>query len=193
MRLRCITVCYTLHGCIEHSLGWDCSILLIIIYSSTTNCMMIHFCISADSVAAANFGFGTSVAVGIAVVVTGIIALIVGFLTGILVYYCISNYRLQSAKPESSFQHQPQTIPSSNLLQQTGPEYAEVHAKKIELKENMAYVHVQRRELRANVLVQHWFVNLSKNHEHFQVCCFLCSTDRNFKNWIFQLIVYGSC
>lgn len=43
MRLRCITVCYTLHGCIEHSLGWDCSILLIIIYSSTTDCMTILF------------------------------------------------------------------------------------------------------------------------------------------------------
>ena len=115
---------------------------------------MILFCISADSVAAANFGFGTSVAVGIAVVITGIIALIVGFLAGILVYYCISKYRLQSAK-QSSFQHQPQTIPSSDLLQQTGPEYAEVHAKKIELKENVAYVHVQRRELRANVPMQH--------------------------------------
>lgn len=117
--------------------------------------MTILFCISADSVAAATFGFGTSIAVGIAVVVTGIIALIIGFLAGILVYYCISNYRLQSDKPQSSFQHQPQTVPSSNLLQQTGPEYAEVPAKKIELKENVAYVHVQRRELRANVPMQH--------------------------------------
>ena len=163
MRLRYIMVCYTLHGCIEHSLGRDCSTI------TYNNLFFNHwldddtFCISADSVAAATFGFGTSVAVGIAVVITGIIALIVGFLAGILVYYCISNYRLQNAKPQSSFQHQPQTIPSSNVLQQTGPEYAEVHAKKIELKENMAYVHVQRRELRANAPVQHWFVKHYKN------------------------------
>ena len=32
MRLRYITVCYTLHGCIEHSLGRDCSTLLVIIH-----------------------------------------------------------------------------------------------------------------------------------------------------------------
>ena len=112
------------------------------------------YCISADSVAPATFG--TSVAVGIAVVVAGITALIVGFLAGILVYYCISNHRLQSTKLKSpSHQCQAQIVSSSNPLQQTDPEYAEVPAKKIELRENIAYVHVQRRELKASVPEQH--------------------------------------
>ena len=88
---------------------------------------------------------------GIAVVVTSIIALIVGFLTGILVYYCISNHQSQSTKPQSSLQNQPQTVSSSNPLDQTGPEYAEVPAKKIEIRENVAYVHVKQRELRTNI------------------------------------------
>ena len=112
------------------------------------------FCISADNVAPATFG--TSVAVGIAVVVAGIIALIVGFLAGILVFYCISNHQSQSTKLKSPSHQHPHTVSSSsNSQQQTGPEYAEVPAKKIELRENIAYVHVQRRELTPNVPVQH--------------------------------------
>ena len=86
---------------------------------------------------------------GIAV---GIIALVVGFLAGILIYHCIINHWFMSFKPNSS-SHQQQEL-SSNALQQTGPEYEEVvqlRQKKpcelpetsIKMKENEAYQPMQ--------------------------------------------------
>ena len=72
---------------------------------------------------------------GIAVVVIGTIAFIVGALAGAVVYYYISKHRSQ-LKAESSFQRQ-----------QTDPEYEEVPdirgKEKFELRENIAYEHVQ--------------------------------------------------
>ena len=80
-------------------------------------------------------GVTINVAVGIAVVVTGTIAFIVGVLAGALVYHYISKHRSQ-LKAESSFQQQ-----------QTDPEYEEVpdirRKEKFELRENIAYEHVQ--------------------------------------------------
>ena len=68
-------------------------------------------------------------------VVIGTIAFIVGALAGAVVYYYISKHRSQ-LKAESSFQRQ-----------QTDPEYEEVPdirgKEKFELRENIAYEHVQ--------------------------------------------------
>ena len=64
---------------------------------------------------------------GITAVVTGTIALVIGILSVVLVYHCISKYRSQIPKHE----------------QQGGPVYEEVppstERMKIELRENMAY------------------------------------------------------
>ena len=80
-------------------------------------------------------GVTINVAVGIAVVVTGTIAFVVGALAGALVYHYISKHRSQ-LKAESSFQQQ-----------QTDPEYEEVpdtkRKEKFELRENIAYECVQ--------------------------------------------------
>ena len=87
--------------------------------------------------------------------VTGTIALVIGFLagvlTGILLFYCIGKYRSQSIKPETSSHQQRQAVVP---LQRTGPEYEEV----VELKENTAYGPVHGIELKAceaYVPVQH--------------------------------------
>ena len=61
-------------------------------------------------------GVTINVAVGIAVAVTGTIALVVGFLAGVLVCYCIRISK--QFKPESS----------SHQQQQTDPQYEEVDA-----------------------------------------------------------------
>ena len=83
-----------------------------------------------------NTGVTINVAVGIAVVVTGTIAFVVGVLAGALVYHYISKHRSQ-LKPESS----------SHQQQQTDPEYEAVPAtsgkEKFELRENIAYEPVQ--------------------------------------------------
>jgi len=66
-------------------------------------------------------------AMGITAVVTGTAALVIGVLSVVFVYHCISKYRSQIPKHE----------------QQTGPVYEEVPAStarmKIELRENVAY------------------------------------------------------
>ena len=80
-------------------------------------------------------GVTINVAVGIAVVVTGTIAFVVGALAGALVYHYISKHRSQ-LKAESPFQQQ-----------LTDPEYEEVPdirgKEKFELRENIAYEHAQ--------------------------------------------------
>ena len=94
----------------------------------------------------------TGASVGITAVVIATIALIVGFLAGVLVYHCINKHRFQSSKPgTSSYQQQQAAVPQ----QQAGPEYEEV----VELKENVAYGPAQSIELKAceaYVPVQHW-------------------------------------
>ena len=93
-----------------------------------------------------------SAAVGIAVASTTVVVFIAGFLAGVLVYHCISKLQSQGSKSESSpSHHQQQTISSSNPLQQTGPEYAEV----IKLRQNRAYELTQTGiEMRANEAYQ---------------------------------------
>ena len=80
-----------------------------------------------------------------------VVAFIVGVLTGVLLFYCISKAQSRCFKPETS----------SNQQQQVGPEYEDIQAisrEKIELRENKAYGPVQRIELSENVAcepVQH--------------------------------------
>ena len=94
---------------------------------------------------------GVGAAVEIAAV-TGTIALVIGILVGVLLFYCINKLRSQSPNPESFLQQQ----------QQAGPLYEQVLATsgegELELRENVAYGPVQRIELRENVAygpVQH--------------------------------------
>ena len=80
--------------------------------------------------------------------IIGTIALIIGFLAGVLVYHCINK---QSSKPKSSSNQQQQAAVPQH---RAGPEYEEV----VELKENTAYGPVQSVELKAceaYVPVQH--------------------------------------
>ena len=89
-------------------------------------------------------------AVRIAVASTAVMVFIAGFLAGVLVYHCISKYRSQRSKSLPTHQQQ-QTISSSNPLQQTGPQYAEV----IKLRQNRAYEDTQSGiEMRANKAYQ---------------------------------------
>ena len=76
---------------------------------------------------------------------TAMVFFITGAMAGALLFYCISNRRSHTLKPESSSNEhqqevsishqQPQSASSSNPLQQTGPEYEEV----VKLRKNMAY------------------------------------------------------
>ena len=78
--------------------------------------------------------------------VTGTIALVIGFLagvlTGILLFHCIGNHRSQSSKSDSATHQQQQAVLPQ---QRAGPEYEEV----VELKENQAYGPAQNIELKA--------------------------------------------
>ena len=87
----------------------------------------------------------TGVAVGTTAVVTGTIALF-GFLAVALLFYCIIKHRSQTFKPESFSHQQQQAVSSSNPLQRTGPEYAEI----IELGENMPCTPTQSIEVKIN-------------------------------------------
>ena len=112
----------------------DCILLLnlftyLLIY-------LTNVCLFIVCVGCMHTGVTINVAVGIAVVVTGTITFVVGVLTGVLLYHCISKHRSQ-LKPESS----------SHQQQQTDPEYEAVPAtsgkEKFELRENIAYEPVQ--------------------------------------------------
>lgn len=116
----------------------------------------VHLYISAAGMQTTNIicatgavGFlNTDIVVGITAAVTGTSALIVGFLAGVLLFYCISNCRHQSSKLEAASHPQPESVSVCNPLQQTGPQYEEVlelgqkcvptHTR-IEMKANEAY------------------------------------------------------
>ena len=86
-------------------------------------------------------------AIEIAVGVTTTLA--VGVLLGIFLYHCISKQQYRSSKPETSTHQQ----------QQAGPEYEDVSAtrvaRKIELRENVAYGPTHKIELQENEAYQH--------------------------------------
>ena len=85
--------------------------------------------------------------------VTGTLSLLVGFLAGVITFYCISKHRFKSNsfKPDpSSHQQQQQAVSSSNPLQQTSPEYEEV----VELRKNTSYGELKKLEKRA-IISQH--------------------------------------
>ena len=99
-------------------------------------------------------------AVGTAVVVTGIIALVIGVLT-VIVFYCIINHRSRSCKPKSSSHQQQYAVPSCKALQEIGSVYEEVTELRpdkaygpiqtgFKVKANEAYGLVQKIELREN-------------------------------------------
>ena len=82
------------------------------------------------------------------IAVGGTIALIIGVLAGVLLFYCTTKHRSKSK--------------TSSHKQQAGPVYEEVHTtngKKIELKENVAYGPVKQDqkfiELKANEAYGH--------------------------------------
>ena len=81
---------------------------------------------------------------GIAVAATATIALTVGVLTGVLLYYCISKHRSLSAKV-SSHQHQQAVSSSEEVSAQTINQ-----EEKIDQRENLAFGSMQKIELRAN-------------------------------------------
>ena len=96
----------------------------------------------------------TGAVVGITAMVTGTLSLLVGFLAGVITFYCISKHRFKSSssfKPDpSSHQQQQQAVSSSSPLQQTSPEYEEV----IELRRNTSYGEFKKLEKRA-IISQH--------------------------------------
>ena len=94
----------------------------------------------------------TGAVVGITAVVTGTLSLFVGFLAGVIVFYCISKHRFKSSsfKPEPSSEQQQQAVSSSKPLQQTSPEYEEV----VELRRNTSYGGLTKLEKRA-IISQH--------------------------------------
>ena len=81
---------------------------------------------------------------GIAVAATGTIALAVGVLAGVLLYYCISKHQSLSAKV-SSHQQQQAVSSSEEVSAQTIS-----REEKIDQRENLAYGSMQKIELRAN-------------------------------------------
>ena len=114
-------------------------------YCDTTKSLCINVAILFHILAGAMDSLNIGVAMGITAIVTGAIALIVGFLGGIFVYHCISNHQSQRCKPElSSHQQQQATV---TPFQQTGPEYEEV----VELRQNRAYELTKNIEVGANM------------------------------------------
>ena len=84
---------------------------------------------------------------------TGTIALTVGVLTGVLLYYCISKHQSQGVKI-SSHQQQQQAVSSSEEVSAQATSQEE----KIDQRENLAYGSMQKIELKPNeayVPVQH--------------------------------------
>lgn len=111
-----------------------------------------------DLPAGAKGSLSTGAAVGIAVVTTAVVVFVAGLLVGVLstvlVYHCISKQHSLNTKPESASHQQQQAISSvsaSSPLQQTSPEYEEV----IKLGQNTAYEHIRTDiEMRVNEAYQ---------------------------------------
>ena len=103
----------------------------VILYCEDPNLNVLLFLSLTEVVQ--SFSQGT--VVGITTVVTGTVALIVGFLAGVLVYHCISYHRPPTSKPETSSHQQQKEVSPCNPLQLTGPEYEEV----VELRRNRSY------------------------------------------------------
>ena len=78
--------------------------------------MCLYICVCVH-----HTGVTINVAVGIAVVVTGSIAFVVGVLAGVLVYHCISKHRSQ-LKPDSSLPQQHQADPEYEVPATHGKE-----------------------------------------------------------------------
>ena len=119
--------------------------------SATTESLSIIIIIILSSVSVRP-QITTGAVVGIAV--GGAIALIVGVLAGVVLFYCINKHHLKSK--------------TSSHQQQAGPVYEEVHTTsgegKIELKENVAYGPVKQHQKLIDLKayeayghVQHWF------------------------------------
>ena len=113
----------------------------------------------------------TGVAAGIATV-TGTLGILVGFLAGLIVFYCISKHQFKSSsfKPKpSSHQPEQQEVTSSNSLQQTSPEYEEV----LEMRKNTSYGELTKLERRV-IISQHEpqssepesFIEMKKNSSY---------------------------
>ena len=103
-------------------------VLLYVLY--VTHCMYFSLCIG--TVEPLTIG----AAVGIIVACISVVIFITGIVAALLMYHCINKHRVQNCKSESLSSHQLQRAESSsNPLQQTNQEYAEV----IKLKQNKAY------------------------------------------------------
>ena len=89
---------------------------------------MLYFSLCEDTVKPLTIG----TAVGITVACIAVVIFIGVIVAALLMYHCINKHRIQNYKPS----HQQQRAESSsNPLQQTNQEYAEV----IKLRQNKAY------------------------------------------------------
>ena len=93
---------------------------------------MLYFSLCKDTVEPLTIG----TAVGITVACFAVVIFIGVIVAALLMYHCINKHQVQNYKPGSPSSHQQQRAESSsNPLQQTNQEYAEV----IKLKQNTAY------------------------------------------------------
>ena len=93
---------------------------------------MLYFSLCKDTVEPLTIG----TAVGITVACIAVVISIGVIVAALLMYHCINKHEVQNYKPGSPSSHQQQRAESSsNPLQQTNQEYAEV----IKLKQNKAY------------------------------------------------------
>ena len=125
--------------CLSISQGIACGDRLeSILHNSTYICFelegVLYLCFSTLQTGTVD-SLTAGATVGIVLACTAVIIFSVGISVGVLIYNCVSKQRSQSPKPDSSLSHQQEQIVSSNSLQQTNPEYAEV----IKLRQNRAY------------------------------------------------------
>ena len=92
---------------------------------------MLYFSLCKDTVEPLTIG----TAVGVTVACIAVVIFIGVIVAALLMYHCINKHRIQNYKRESSSHQQQRAESSSNPLQQTNQEYAEV----IKLKQNKAY------------------------------------------------------
>jgi len=109
--------------------------------------------------------------VGITTVVTGTIALIVGFLAGVLVYHCISYHRPRTSKLDPSSHQQQKEVSACNPQQLTGLEYEEV----VELRRNRSYeiFKVRSASINPRPSLNHSLTNNSRRVQSMRSQCLL--------------------